>query len=125
MIREEAKLALPLPRIPPICFLISRRSRSVSGRAPPVPSRTSSEPRSSSALTVAADWPPSLSAGTSARADQRVTSMVRSCPALAASPARPVLMTTRPVSGPRRKLPEVAATGPTVGGRTAKVYYRW
>ena len=102
MIREEVKLAVPPPRIPLMVFLISRRSPSVSGLAPPVPSRTSSEPRSSSALTVAAVRPPSSSAGTSTCADHRVTSMVRSWPALAASPARLVLMTTRPVSGPSR-----------------------
>ena len=122
MIRDEAKLAVPPPRIPPICFLISRRSRSVSGTAPPVPSRTSSEPRSSSALTWAAAWPPSSSAGTSTCADQRVTSMVRSWPALAASPDRLVLMTTRPVSGPSRKLPVDAATGQPYGVRRDKVY---
>src|SRR6266851_646378 len=110
MIRDEVKLAVASPRIALICFLMSRRSPSLSGLAPPVPSRTSSEPRSSSAVTLAAVTPPSSSAGTSTCADHRVTSRVRSWPALAASPARPVLMTTRPASGPSRKLPVYAVT---------------
>src|SRR5208282_1502240 len=120
MIRDEAKVAVAPPRMFSICFLIWARSPSVSGLAPPVPSRTSSEPRSRSAVTVAAVRPPSSSAGTWTRADHRVTSMVRSWPAFAASPARPVLMTTRPVSGPSRKLPVFAVTGLTVGGHAGK-----
>jgi len=77
-ILEEVKVAVPVPRIELICFLISPRSRSLRGLAPPVPSRTSSEPRSKSACTVAALTPPASSSGTSTCADQRVTSMVRS-----------------------------------------------
>ncbi len=77
-ILEEVKLAVPVPRMELICFLISPRSRSLRGLAPPVPSRTSSEPRSNSAFTVAAVTPPAASSGTSTCADQRVTSMVRS-----------------------------------------------
>src|ERR1700678_3132656 len=65
LIFDEAKLAVELPRMLVICFLISRRSPSVSGLAPPDPSRTSSEPRSRSALTCAAVTPPASSAGTS------------------------------------------------------------
>src|SRR5580704_5709477 len=113
-ILEEVKLAVPVPRMELICFLISPRSRSLRGLAPPVPSRTSSEPRSNSAFTVAALTSPAASSGTSTCADQRVTSMVRSWPALAARPARPVLSITRPLSGPSRKVPVLAATGPTV-----------
>src|SRR5450755_10699 len=110
--RDEVKLAEPSPRIPLMVFLMSLRSPSLSGLAPPVPSRTSSEPRSRSAVTLAAVTPPASSSGTSTCADHRVNSMVRSWPALAASPARLVLITTRPVSGPSRKLPVFAVTGP-------------
>ena len=55
MIRDELKLAVPRPRILPAVFRMSRRSLSLSGLAPPVPSRTASEPRSSSAVTAELD----------------------------------------------------------------------
>ncbi|HTU73861.1 MAG TPA: hypothetical protein VMG38_10120 [Trebonia sp.] len=112
MILDEPKLAVPPPRIWRIVLVMSRRSESLSGLAPPVPSRTVREPRSSSALTVAAVRPPDSAAGISTRADQRVISSTRSWPALAASPARLVLMSSRPLSGPSLKLPVISPTGP-------------
>ena len=75
MIRDEVKRAVPRPRILPAVFRMSRRSLSLSGLAPPVPSSTASDPRSSSAVTSAAATP---SPGTVTVADQRATSMVRS-----------------------------------------------
>ncbi len=83
-------------------FLISARSESVSGLTPPLPSRTSSEPASTSTFTE------DLAGSAESRvtsACQRVTSMVRSCPAFAPSPVRLVLISSWPDSGPSVYMP--------------------
>src|SRR6266702_4511557 len=78
-------------------LLISARSASVSGFPPPVPSRTSKESTSASIVTAESRGL-AVSRTTSHR--QRVTSMMRSWPALAPSPVRAVLISSRPESGP-------------------------
>src|SRR6185437_12863768 len=79
--------------------------KSASALAPPVPSRTVSEPRPRSAVTVASATPPPASPGVVTCASQSVISRVRSWPARAASPSRPVLTSTRPDSGPSWYVP--------------------
>src|SRR5581483_6830486 len=99
--RVEVNVADPAPRIFDMVFSMSARSLAVSGLAPPVPSRTASDPRSSSAVTHAE----ARSSPTITDAVQRVTSISRSCPARAARPARPVLIATRPAAGPSWYVP--------------------
>ena len=92
---EWKAIGWPLSTSPRIVFWISALSSSPRDWMPPVPSSTRSDPASALTSTRA-------SSPTASVASQALTSMSRSCPALAAAPLRPVRTRSVPSSGPSR-----------------------
>ena len=81
-----------------VCSMLALSS-SPSACIPPVPSRTRSDEASASNVTLACPSP------TSSVACQEVTSIRRSCPAIAAAPVRPVRTASVLFSGPNACVP--------------------